>query len=409
MKAGYGAKSLLGGILSTAALTPWAKHDRDSDGWLPLWRHMADSAAVAGLLWDEWLPHNVRRLISGSLPDPDPAEAARALMVWLTAVHDLGKATPAFACQVDDLADVMRDAGLEMPRRKQFGKDRKIAPHGLAGQVLLQEWLVERHGWSGRAVGQFGIVPGGHHGVPPGHLHLQDLDAHPELLRTPGLSESVWRRVQTELLDACADVYGVRERLSGWQGVKLPQPVQVLLTAVVIVADWIASNPELFPYFPADRPCGEEERVAAAWQGLSLPPRWSCPEPDGTAAELFSTRFDLPAGARPRPVQVQALETARSMTVPSLLTIEAAMGRARPRPPLPPQRFSPRVPGPAAASSHCRRWPRATACSRACSTGWTGYPPAVTDRCSWLTPRRRSTRTSRLLPAHAGMVPRWAG
>lgn len=40
------------GQLSDAARTAWGKHDHKSDGWLPLWRHMTDSAAVAGLLWD---------------------------------------------------------------------------------------------------------------------------------------------------------------------------------------------------------------------------------------------------------------------------------------------------------------------------------------------------------------------
>ncbi|MFF4148228.1 HD domain-containing protein, partial [Streptomyces sp. NPDC001698] len=50
--------------LNGPALSAWAKHERDSDGWLPLWRHMEDSAAVAGRLWDEWLPLSVRRLIA---------------------------------------------------------------------------------------------------------------------------------------------------------------------------------------------------------------------------------------------------------------------------------------------------------------------------------------------------------
>ena len=36
--------------LSAAARRVWAKHDRKTDSWLPLWRHMADSGAVAGLL-----------------------------------------------------------------------------------------------------------------------------------------------------------------------------------------------------------------------------------------------------------------------------------------------------------------------------------------------------------------------
>ena len=120
--------------LSPACRTVWAKHDRASDGWLPLWRHMSDSAAVAQLLWDHWVPSQVRRLAAESLPGgPDDA---RRLLVWLAATHDIGKATPAFACQVELLAQDVRAAGLEMQLMKQMA-DRRLAPHGLAGQLLL--------------------------------------------------------------------------------------------------------------------------------------------------------------------------------------------------------------------------------------------------------------------------------
>ncbi|MBN3933041.1 CRISPR-associated helicase Cas3' [Streptomyces verrucosisporus] len=317
----------LGARLTGAVRTVWAKHDRATDGWLPLWRHMADSGAVAGLLWDRWLPSNVKALVAEPLPGG--MDDARRLAVWLAATHDIGKATPAFACQVDSLADAMRAAGLDMPGRRQFGEDRRKAPHGLAGQLLLQEWLTEGFEWPKRMTTQFAVVAGGHHGVPPGHSQLLDLDSRPELLRTPGPAEPVWRRVQTELLDACADACGVRERLGDWQSVRLPQPVQVLLTALVIVADWIASNPELFPYFPEEYPRSEAERVAAAWRGLRLPPPWTPSEPGCTADELFAARFDLPSGARVRPVQEEAVRLARSMPSPGLLVIEAPMGEGK--------------------------------------------------------------------------------
>jgi CRISPR-associated endonuclease/helicase Cas3 len=316
----------LGNRLVGPVRSVWAKHDRDSEGWLPLWRHMADSAAVAGLLWDQWVPVSVRALVADALPGGP--EDARLLVVWLAAVHDVGKATPAFACQVDQLAYRMREQGLEMKTQRQFGADRAMAPHGLAGQVLLEEWLEERHGWLPRQCGQFAIVPGGHHGVPPEPGQLNDLYDRPHLLRTTGPSGKLWRRVQEELLDACADEYGVRERLGAWREVVLPQPVQVLLTAVVIVADWIASNPDLFPYFPQETRTGEE-RVAAAWRGLRLPPPWSAGETAADARELFASRFDLPAGAEIRPVQETAVRLAREMPAPGLMIIEAPMGEGK--------------------------------------------------------------------------------
>ncbi|MFJ1652371.1 CRISPR-associated helicase Cas3' [Streptomyces sp. NPDC088337] len=321
------ARTGLHARLHRPALSVWAKHERDSDGWLPLWRHMEDSAAVAGRLWDEWLPLSVRRLIAGALPGGEVD--ARRLMVWLAGVHDIGKATPAFACQVEQLAQGMRGHGLEMRSRQAMGADRRLAPHGLAGQVLLGEWLEERHGWTVKQTGQFTVAVGGHHGVPPEHGQIQALDRHPHLLRTHGPSGTLWKRVQEELLDACADEFGVREHLAAWRAVKLPQPVQVLLSALVIVSDWIASNPDLFPYFPEDVPRTGAQRIASAWAGLGLPGPWRAEEPAGDVQELFASRFDLPPGAKVRPVQEAAVELVREMDQPGLIVIEAPMGEGK--------------------------------------------------------------------------------
>ncbi|MFJ4879384.1 CRISPR-associated helicase Cas3' [Streptomyces sp. NPDC088745] len=321
------SRSGLWARLAEPARAVWAKYDRGSEGWLPLWRHMEDSAAVAGLVWDEWLPTNVRALVAGSLPGGE-AEARR-LLVWLAAVHDIGKATPAFACQVDSLADVMRGQGLEMRTQRAYGPERKLGPHALAGQLLLGEWLQGRYGWAGRQSEQFAVVVGGHHGVPPDHLQITDLDAHPHLVRTRGASRAVWRRAQEELLDACAEEYGVGGLLAGWRAVKISQPVQVLLGAVVILADWIASNPDLFPYFPQESPRSGEERIAAAWRGLNLTPPWQPAEPVGSVQELFAARFALPPGAKVRPVQEAAVRLARSTVVPGLMVIEAPMGEGK--------------------------------------------------------------------------------
>ncbi|MGW7295212.1 CRISPR-associated helicase Cas3' [Streptomyces xiamenensis] len=309
-----------------AARTVWAKHDRDSEGWLPLWRHMADSAAVAGLLWDEWLPAQVRRLVGEVLPGGEAD--ARTLTVWLAGVHDIGKTTPAFACQVDSLADVMREAGLAMPTRRQFADDRRYAPHGLAGQLLLGEWLEERHGWSPKQTGQFAVVAGGHHGVPPDDDQIRHAMDRPRLLRTPGPAERLWRQVQEELLEACAQEFGAAGKLAAWRSVRLTQPVQVLLSAVVILSDWIASNPDLFPYFPQETR-SSEERVAAAWRGLRLPTRWEAAEPPADVGALFAERFTLPPGAAPRPVQEAAVRAARAMSEPGLMVIEAPMGEGK--------------------------------------------------------------------------------
>src|SRR5688572_28547993 len=100
-------------MLSSASRSVWAKSIPDATGlithWLPLHQHLDDTEAVAGMLFDHWLRHQVVSRIGEDLPDGPIG--ARRLARWLAAVHDVGKASPAFAVQVPTLADRMRDHG----------------------------------------------------------------------------------------------------------------------------------------------------------------------------------------------------------------------------------------------------------------------------------------------------------
>ncbi|MGW6275688.1 CRISPR-associated endonuclease Cas3'' [Streptomyces sp. NPDC055060] len=330
MTDGWPDPARLGEGLSLPARRVWAKSDQRAGGksgaWLPLWRHMADSGAVAGRLWDYWLPLHIRRLIAEALPGGE--RDARLLAVWLATVHDIGKATPAFACQVEDLAGVMQDHGLHMSTRRLLS-ERSAAPHGLAGQLLLDQWLVERGELPKQARGQFTVIVGGHHGMPPDAGQVRHLRSRSELLRSRGASEMAWKAVQTELLDGAAAACAVMDRLPSWSEVRLPQPVQVLLSATVIVADWIASNPDLFPYYPDGQGQTSAERVEAAWLGLELPAPWQAVDPPRDTQAHYETRFALPSGARVRPVQAAAVDLARELSQPGLLIVEAPMGEGK--------------------------------------------------------------------------------
>ncbi len=226
--------------LSDAARAVWGKSG-DLVTPLPLWRHLADSADVAGLLWDEWLPAAVRGRIAAELPEVDDG---RRLVRWLAGVHDIGKATPAFASQVGILANCMRDHGFAFDPQVQVNASRRLAPHATAGFVLLAEWLATRHGWERAVAKTFAVVVGGHHGVPPTDQEITTVMDRPFLIGVDGL----WPRVRAELLDWMGQRAEVTDRLAAWHEVRLSQPVQVLLTGIVIVADWIASNEQHFPY-----------------------------------------------------------------------------------------------------------------------------------------------------------------
>ncbi|MDQ1292323.1 MAG: CRISPR-associated endonuclease/helicase Cas3 [Actinomycetota bacterium] len=53
-------------MLSSPARSVWAKTSDDDQTreyrWLPLWRHLGDSGAMAGWLWDAWLTPRLRRM-----------------------------------------------------------------------------------------------------------------------------------------------------------------------------------------------------------------------------------------------------------------------------------------------------------------------------------------------------------
>jgi CRISPR-associated endonuclease/helicase Cas3 len=305
------------GALSAAAQSVWAKtfFDRDElreiPQWMPLWRHLDDTAAVAGRLWDEWLPASVRRVVAAAV-DGDEARARR-LLVWLAGVHDIGKATPAFAVQCPPLADRMTRAGL--PVRGPYA-DRRELRHELAGHVCLVRWLGQRHGWSALDAHRLAVVVGGHHGVAPSYEQVRNAPFRTELL-----GEGSWTDVQDEYLDRQARLLGDADLL---EVVSPSQPAQVLLTAAVIMADWIASDAQLFPYDRVERTAVRLER---AWANLELPSPWRSAPGTSDVDELATRRFGFEG--RARPVQAAAVQAAASLADPGLIVIEAPMGEGK--------------------------------------------------------------------------------
>ncbi|GAA1791229.1 CRISPR-associated helicase Cas3' [Planosporangium flavigriseum] len=307
-----------GPTLGDAARSVWGKTDRKGTspvGWLPLWRHLADSVDVAGRLWDHWLSPAVRRRIADELPGGDAD--GRTLAIWLAGVHDIGKATPAFAIQAYVLAERMRDHGLAFDR-ELIRADRRYAPHATAGHVILAQWLQEQ-GWVDPH--PYAVVVGGHHGAPPTDESLRDVQIRPYLL-----GDEAWQQVQLELLTWMTERSGAGDRLAAWSGAPLSQPAQAALTGLVIMADWIASNEEFFPYTLDST---DADRLSVGWELVDLPVPWLPAGPPESVDELFAARFELPAGAAPRPVQRAVAELAATMLAPGMMIVEAAMGEGK--------------------------------------------------------------------------------
>ncbi len=306
------------GELSERLRACWAKSD-DEQRSLSLVVHAADSCAVAGYLYEHWLPASVRRLIADGRDDDE----ARSLVQWLAACHDTGKASPAFASQVPHLANLIRDTGLPIDVELQ-DKARRGFPHSLISQLALESQLADRdwprvkvNGKRTSVARTYAVVPGGHHGVPPDSSML--MHHSPIMLGGPS-----WDAVRYEFIDfasriSCADRY-----LDSWRDKPLSPQQQAVLTGVVIVADWLASNTRLFPL---GEPRDSASHAAEALDRLALPRPW--PATPVTDVRTTFNRFGLPPAAEPNTMQTATVDLARASGSHGLIIVEGPMGAGK--------------------------------------------------------------------------------
>lgn len=307
---------------SRAARSVWGKSDPKAFDSLPLVQHLEDAAGVMGHIWDTWVPPIVRRRLAehiGSEPE------AKTLACWLAGVHDIGKATPAFAVMAHDvgmgeLCDEMERAGLKM---SLVGREQRVR-HTITGQVAVTDWLRERHAFGPRDSRALASVVGAHHGKPPAKTDLVDHFGHKSLLVW---GDDSWAAVRAEILDTMAHWAGVGPVLDHLAGKKLPGWVLVELSALVIVADWLASDSALFPYVGTGV---VQDRLAEAVDRFDLPPPWQPDliDPESVAA-AFAARFPRLAARGPNQVQAEIVRLCADADEPSLVIVEAPTGSGK--------------------------------------------------------------------------------
>ncbi len=312
--------------LSQATINLWAKK-LAAEGmlsWLPLTVHLADSAFIAQKLWNDWLPEGAKTAIEQSVAGPGRAEQ---LFIFLAAAHDIGKATPVFqAKQVwppgkdldENLADRLLAAGLPIKPHNKFTRAAKT-PHALASQILLEKAECSKNVAS---------IIGAHHGKPQDNNKLGSggIDTYSLNYHLGAEGKEAWEAVQNELIDYICKLAGLASLN------ELPKPDmagQVLLSGLTIMADWIASNENLFPYLGlTENPDSVNmgNRHNTAWSMLALPYPWEA----GNAwmgGNLYEERF--PFIHQPNLLQELATQTVESIDKPGIIIIEAPMGKGK--------------------------------------------------------------------------------
>ncbi|MFJ7275118.1 CRISPR-associated helicase Cas3' [Kitasatospora sp. NPDC098663] len=278
--------------------------------------HMLDTAAVAEVIWDRYLPPVTKRRLDAVAGGRGKG---RRLFAWLCGIHDYGKAVPAFQHMDSDLADAVRQAGLSW---NKYAVKSESWRHDKAGGLLLRAALADA-GWVEEQVDWVWPLVAGHHGRFPtlGQLPPKKAD-----LQGKGPS---WKLAQSALVEVFSRElgFGGGAPLAAVEPVLVPgRAVQLQLSGFVVMADWIASDERHFagvPDLAAVTMPQARQRAAAAWARLGLRGGWGALPVPGP--EAFRDRF----GHGPRPSQELVLDVVRRMGGPGLVIVEAPMGEGK--------------------------------------------------------------------------------
>ncbi|MER5945691.1 CRISPR-associated helicase Cas3' [Streptomyces sp. NPDC001904] len=308
-------------VAALAAL--WGKSRERAGGRTSLlMAHLLDTAAVAELLWERFIAPSTRAALDEVAGG---AGRGRHLFVWVCGVHDCGKATPKHQGLWPEGAEAVRRAGLTWHEKAADAgaKQRRRWRHDWAGGLVLRELLVTA-GWNVRQVDWVWPLVAGHHGAFPSLRDVQEPKAAKGQLRGRG----GWRQVQEAVVEEFTREVGLGG-LRAVEPVKVPsRAVQLQLSGLVVMADWIASDERHFVGVDDLAAVSMEAargRAVAAWDELGLQGGWTAASLGVPGPETFQDRF----GCAPRPSQVMVLEAARRMAAPGLLVIEAPMGEGK--------------------------------------------------------------------------------
>lgn len=330
----------------------WSKTGTDGHEWMTLTRHLTDTASVEPYAWNRFVSRGLEDSLtsmvmsSGGSNDPDRILASlRLLSQFMAGIHDVGKASPVFQAQANGQYQWLADASLSSMGTK--APDPSYRNSSCRHEIITATSLLQ---WFGRVLGHrldrrfvrsvrplLSLVIG-HHGY-----YDEDKEAEKVVIRN--MDDDVrnvwldgarkptsrsWTQARLDLIDGMADRIGVTaDDVRTWAALDLPAPVQVILSGVIVVSDWMASDQDAFPC--ADDgvlTTDEDARLQHGLAMLDIPDGWR-PEshcPNGTFGnEEFNLMFPGLGGyARMNAVQESMVRMAQKG--PGLLVCEAPMG-----------------------------------------------------------------------------------
>lgn len=297
-----------------------AKSGKSSNEWLPLWMHLRDTLEIMKILLDEFVSDSFAESCGLS------KKLLIQIAIFIAYIHDIGKATVGFQYKiglaVTERIGEIEYYGLKLPAFMETDR-LNLTPHALAGEVILRYYGFPN---------SIAAIVGAHHGVPlgAGSVKAQELNQREADIKgfknyfgceddhqNRELLEEIWKSLIDDALK-----YSQIESID-----ELPEissNAQMILTGLLIMADWIASNTEYFPLISVDD-TGDESyytsRVENAWEKISFPEMWS-----SLKQEYSDFDFRDTFGFIPRSTQKAMLDIVAETQNPGLFILEAPMG-----------------------------------------------------------------------------------
>ncbi|MDF2441031.1 MAG: CRISPR-associated endonuclease/helicase Cas3, partial [Abditibacteriota bacterium] len=286
----------------------WAK----SDPHHFLWCHLLDVAAVSEALYPRFgLHHDL------------PAEWA----YYLCALHDIGKADPWFQNKADDkdndLAEQLRQAGLELPQRLETTLPKTLHfRHEARSREWLQKHLRGEHDWDADAASIIATAINGHHG---------DFSASCYSESELPTQRAAWQPLRAALARQVWDV--LQPPTFAPQEFRHAGALGVALSGLIILSDWIASNHELYKFTTLqnhddthDYWQHAREEAARVVREMKLD---AAPSPQFSVPPHFGEVWPkLSKSPRPSQSTLEA-EVLAQRVAPGLAIIEAPMGEGK--------------------------------------------------------------------------------
>lgn len=277
--------------------------------------HSFDTAGIMEKLAQKRLPESISDYLCAECGG---REKLFSTLKFCALVHDIGKLTIVFQSRIYDAVDFSPFADcVELPKSSSLG-NASDTPHALASEAILLK-LGCREGVAS--------IAGAHHGRPSALADVCDQisgactaveNFYGKRGKYRQLFESLWK----EWIDFSLECAGFSE-LSDLPDMAVP--AQVVISGMLITADWIASNTTYFPLISADQK-GEfgdyPKRIENAWTTIGFPNMWESKARFGLDDEAFKERF----GFLPNPTQADIISTATDAESSGIYIIEAPMG-----------------------------------------------------------------------------------